>query len=59
MKIAFYNVKKRKKVNIDGSKVKKEKFEPKPGQFRYAMKAVDDEGTKLTKFCSKLDFDAL
>jgi len=26
-------------------------------QTRYAFKAVDDDGTSLTKFCSKTDWD--
>ena len=63
MAIQFYNVKKRKKVEIDESKVEKVTYdrELKDGktQTRYAFKAQDDDGTKLTKFCSKVDFEAL
>ncbi len=63
MTIQFYNVKKRKKVEIDESKVEKVTYdrELKDGstQTRYAFKAQDDDGTKLTKFCSKADFEAL
>ena len=63
MAIEFYNVRKRKKVEIDESKVEKVTYdrELKDGktQTRYAFKAQDDDGTKLTKFCSKADFDAL
>ena len=63
MAIEFYNVKKRKKVEIDESKVEKVTYdrELKDGstQTRYSFKAQDDDGTKLTKFCSKVDFEAL
>ena len=61
--IEFYNVKKKKKVQIDESNVEKHSYEntTKTGKtsIRYAMKAVDDDGTKLTKFCSKADYDKL
>jgi hypothetical protein len=61
--IEFYNVKKKKKVKIDSDKVTKEKYE-KPSKngsirVRYALKAVDDDGTKLTKFCSEADYNSL
>ena len=63
MAIEFYNVKKRKKVQIDETQVEKVTYdrEVKDGstQTRYAFKAQDDDGTNLTKFCSKLDFEAL
>ena len=63
MAIQFYNVKKRKKVEIDESKVEKVTYdrELKDGstQTRYAFKAQDDDGTKFTKFCSKVDFEKL
>ena len=63
MAIEFYNVKKRKKVSIDDSSIEKVTYdrELKDGsvQTRYAFKAVDDDGTNLTKFCSKADFDKL
>jgi hypothetical protein len=62
MAIEFYDVKKREKVQIPESDVKKTKYE-KPGKdgkmnTRYAFKAVN-EGTNLTKFASKDDWDAL
>ncbi len=61
--IEFYNVKKKKKVQIDESNVEKHSYErtTKTGKtsIRYAMKAVDEDGTKLTKFCSKDDYDKL
>ncbi len=63
MAIEFYNVKKRAKVSISEGDVKKEKYERKlkdgSTQIRYAFKAVDDDGTNLTKFCSKSDWDNL
>ena len=59
--IEFYNVKKKKKVQIDESKVTKQAMErtTKTGKLsvRYALRAVDDDGVKLTKFCSKADYD--
>ncbi len=62
MAIEFYNVKKREKVQIPESDVKKVKYE-KPGKdgkvnTRYAFRAVDD-GTNLTKFASQSDWEAL
>jgi hypothetical protein len=62
MAIEFYNVKKRKKVNIEESNVKKVTYERKTSsgvQIRYAIKAVDDDGTNLTKFCSKETWDTI
>lgn len=58
MAIEFYNVKKRKKVSINESDIKKTKYEGK-GKVRYAFRAVDDDGTKLTKFCSESDWNNL
>jgi hypothetical protein len=62
MPIEFYDVKKREKVQIPESEVTKTTYERqgKDGktQVRYAFKAVN-EGTKLTKFASKDDWDAL
>ena len=61
--IEFYNVKKKCKVSIDKASVEKHIYERelKDGriQNRYAFKAVDEDGTKLTKFCSKADFDSV
>lgn len=63
MAIEFYNVKKRKKVQIQADKVKKKKYERKlkdgSTQVRYAFRAVDNDGTSLTKFCSKSDWEAV
>ena len=61
--IEFYNVKKKTKVKISENEIEKVKIEKatKDGgmRVRYAFKAVDDDGTKLTRFCSKADYDAL
>ncbi|RAP26960.1 hypothetical protein DID78_06465 [Candidatus Marinamargulisbacteria bacterium SCGC AG-343-D04] len=58
MAIEFYNVKKKKKVSINEDDVKKKTYE-RNGTIRYAFRAVDDDGTNLTKFCSKADFDKI
>ena len=63
MEIIFYNVKKREKVAISSENVTKKKYEKKTKsgspQIRYALKAVDDDGVGLTKFCSKSDWDMI
>ncbi len=55
----FYNVKKREKVDIADSEIKKTTYTVRGGQVRYAVRAVDDDGTNLTKFMKKEDWDAL
>jgi hypothetical protein len=61
--IQFYNVKKKEKVQVDPSKVEKKVYTrtTKNGKIseRYAFSAVDEDGTKMTKFCSKADYDKL
>ena len=61
--IEFYNVKKKNKVMVCESKVTKHAYEKttKTGKLsvRYALKGVDEDGTKLTKFCSKSDYDKI
>ena len=60
MAIEFYNVKKRKKVQINDSEIKKVEYKretTKGVQVRYAFRAQDDDGTNLTKFVSKADYD--
>jgi hypothetical protein len=60
--IEFYDVKLREKVQIPESEVRKTTYERegKDGktQVRYAFRA-ENKGTKLTKFASKEDWDAL
>ena len=62
-KVEFYNVKKKTKVQIAAELVEKKTYQmvTKGGNksTRYALKAVDEDGTKLTKFCSKADYDAI
>ena len=62
MAIEFYNVKKKKKVQIDDTDCTKVTYEreTKSGstQIRYAFRAEDDDGTKLTKFCKQSDWDS-
>ena len=62
MLVEFYNVKKKAKVKIDSSKIKKVTYKRKSSKgesLSYAFKALDDDGTNLTKFCSKVDYDKL
>ena len=54
----FYNVKKRAKVEVADSNIKKKKYEGRGG-FRYAVRAVDDDGMHLTKFVKKEVYDSL
>lgn len=58
----FYNVKKRAKVKIADAKCEKVVYKRKTStgvQERYAVRAVDNDGTNLTKFISKDTYDAL
>jgi len=54
----FYSVKKRQKVEIPDSKVKKTVYGTND-RLRYAVRAQDDDGTNLTKFVSKDTYDRL
>ena len=62
MPIEFYDVRKREKVAVDEGNIKKKTYtrETKSGktQTRYAFVAELD-GSKLTKFVSKVDWEAL
>jgi hypothetical protein len=62
VEIQFYDVKLRQKVSIPEAEVRKTKFErtTKDGgtQTRYGLRAIH-KGTKLTKFCSRDDWEAL
>lgn len=59
----FYNVKKRTKVEIADKCCVKQTLSKKTvkGAIRtsYVVKAVDDDGTKLTAFVSKEKYDSL
>ena len=62
MAIEFYNVKKKKKVSISEESIEKVEYKKETSngtQVRYAFKAQDDDGTNLTKFCSKQDYESL
>jgi hypothetical protein len=59
MSVEFYDVKLREKVQISESKITKIKITQKNGQVRYAFRAMTDDGRKLTRFCSKADWDAM
>jgi len=58
----FYNVRKRKKVEIPHDKIEKRLLESKTKsgavRVRYAFATVDDDGTKMLKFCKKEDYDS-
>ena len=59
----LYNVNKKAKVKIDDSKCSKVIYSRKTKsgaiQEKYAVKAIDDDGTHLTKFITKAAYDAL
>ena len=60
--VKFYNVKKRASVEIpegDCYKVVYKKTKGGGPKESYAVRAQDDDGTNLTKFCKKSDFEAL
>lgn len=59
MAIEFYDVKLKKKVSIDESKVRKTTFNTKNGQVRYGLRATTEDGRNLTKFVSKANWDEL
>ena len=61
-KVKFYNVKKRKFVEVDVKDCRKViyKRETTKGiQERYAVRGKDDDGTTLTKSINKETFDSL
>jgi hypothetical protein len=62
MSIEFYDVRKREKVQVPESAVRKVTYEreTKSGKtsVRYALRA-EHEGTKLNKFVSQSDWEAL
>ena len=60
--IEFYNVRKRKKVQIGADQVERRVLENKTKsgdvRLRYAFAAIADDGTKMLKFCKKEDYDS-
>ena len=62
MMVKFYNVKKRASVEVPESSCKKVIYKKTKGggpKESYALRAKDDDGTNLTKFVKKTDFDAM
>ena len=61
MDIEFYNVKKKQKVTVDSSQVEAVKISKlsQAGKIRvrYALKSLDGDGTKLTRFCSEAEYN--
>lgn len=57
--VEFYDVKLKKKVNVDESKVRKTTFSTKNGQVRYGLRATTEDGRNLTKFVNKATWDSL
>lgn len=58
--VEFYNVKKKDKVQIAAAKIEKVTYERETKNGKrtsYALKAVDDDGVKLTKFVKKEVYD--
>ena len=58
MAIEFYDLKLKKKVQVDESRVRKVTFDTKSGT-RYGLKATTEDGRKLTKFVGKSTWDEL
>ncbi len=57
--IEFYDIKLKKKVMIDESKVVKVTFTTKGGGLRYGIRGTTDDGRSLTKFVNKATWDGL
>jgi hypothetical protein len=59
VKISFYDVKIRKKVEVDDRNVVKVTFKTKNGQIRYGLRAKTSDGRNLTKFVSKSEWEKM
>lgn len=59
MAIEFYDLKLKKKVQINESNVKKVTFNTKNGGIRYGLRATTDDGRTLTKFVGKADWEKM
>jgi len=59
VKIEFYDVKIRQKVQVDEKNVKKVTFKTKNGQTRYGLRAKTSDGRNLTKFVSKAEWEKM
>lgn len=58
IKMQFYNVRKRKKVELEDGDLKKTTYSVRGGT-RYALRGIDDDGTKVTRFVKKEVFDEM
>ncbi|MCX8008538.1 MAG: hypothetical protein N3A54_02420 [Patescibacteria group bacterium] len=56
MKMQFYDVKTRKKIETDI--LEKKEYETR-GQIRYAVRGKTDDGRWLTRFISKSEYDKI
>jgi len=59
MAVEFYDVKLKKKVQVEEKDVRKTTFNTKNGQVRYGLRAKTSDGRNLTKFISKPDWDKM
>jgi hypothetical protein len=59
VKISFYDVKIRKKVEVEDRHVVKVTFKTKNGQIRYGLRAKTSDGRNLTKFVSKAEWEKM
>ncbi len=57
--IEFYDVKLKKKVSVDDSKVTKVKFVGENGRTTYGVRGKTSDGRSLTKFVSKAVWDGM
>jgi hypothetical protein len=58
MAVEFYDVKTRKKINIEDGDITKVKMQTKAGA-RYAIKGKTSDGRLLTKFVSESDWQKM
>ena len=59
MAIEFYDIKLKKKVMIDESKIVKVTFTTKNGGLRYGIRGKTDDDRNLTKFVNKQTWETL
>jgi hypothetical protein len=57
--VEFYDVKYKKKVMIDESKIVKVTFTTKNGGLRYGIRGTTGDGRPLTKFVNKATWDSM
>lgn len=59
MAIEFYDIKLKKKVNLEDKNVKRVTFTTKNNQVRYGLRGTTEDNRKLTKFVSKAEWEKL